>query len=71
MNIILFMIPLALVLMIAAGIAFFWAVDKGQFDDMDSPALLPMSDNLPEEEDDEPAEETGDTAPESRHQHDS
>lgn len=58
MNVILFMIPLALVLLVAAGIAFFWATNHGQFDDMDSPGLMPMSDNLPEEdaEDDTQAE---------------
>lgn len=50
MNVILFMIPLALLLLIAAGVAFFWAANHGQFDDMDSPGLMPMSDNLPEED---------------------
>lgn len=52
MNIILIMIPLALILLIAAGVAFFWATNHGQFDNLDSPSLLPMSDNLPEEETD-------------------
>lgn len=50
MNIILIMIPLSLLLLVGAGVMFFWAVNKGQFDDMDSPALSPVSDNLPEEE---------------------
>lgn len=49
MNIILVMIPLGLVLMGVAIWIFFWATNHGQFDDMDSPALLPISDNLPEE----------------------
>lgn len=49
MNIILIMIPLSLLLMAAAAVIFFWAVNHGQFDDMQSPGLLPMSDNLAEE----------------------
>lgn len=53
MNIILIMIPLSLFVLIGAAAMFFWAVNKGQFDDMDSPALMPLSDNLPEEEDEE------------------
>lgn len=52
MNIILIMIPLSLLLLIGAVFMFFWAVNKGQFDDLDSPALSPVSDNLPEEEPD-------------------
>lgn len=54
MNILLIMIPLTLVLLGAAVWLFIWAVNHGQFDDMDSPSLLPMSDNLPEEEDEPP-----------------
>ncbi|MEO7199347.1 MAG: cbb3-type cytochrome oxidase assembly protein CcoS [Dokdonella sp.] len=49
MNILLVMLPLSILLLIAAGVAFFWAVDHDQFDDMDTPALLPMSDALPPE----------------------
>lgn len=51
MNIILIMIPLSLVLLVAAGGLFFWAVNKGQFDDMSSPSIMPLEDNLPDEED--------------------
>ena len=39
MNILLVMIPLSILLALGAGIAFFWAVDHDQFDDMDTPAL--------------------------------
>lgn len=53
MNIILIMIPLSLLVLIGAAAMFFWAVNKGQFDDMDSPGLMPLSDNLPEEESEE------------------
>lgn len=37
MNIILMLIPLTLVLVLVAGWGFFWAVESGQFDDLDSP----------------------------------
>ncbi len=45
MNILIVMIPLSIVLLIAAGVAFFWAVDHDQFDDMETPALLPLLDH--------------------------
>jgi len=38
LNIIYVLIPLGLVLLIAAVAAFFWAVRSGQFDDLESPA---------------------------------
>ncbi len=44
MNVLLALIPVSILLLIAAGIAFFWAVDHDQFDDMDTPALLPLLD---------------------------
>lgn len=45
MNVLLVMIPLSIVLLTGAALAFFWAVDHGQFDDMDTPGLLPLDDN--------------------------
>lgn len=48
MSILVVMIPLSIVLLIGAGFAFFWAVDNDQFDDMDTPRLLPLED-LPDE----------------------
>ena len=45
MNVLLVMIPLSIVLLIGAAVAFFWAVDHGQFDDMDTPSLLPLDDS--------------------------
>jgi len=39
MNILLFMIPLALVLLVIAIWAFVWAVRRGQFEDLDTPAI--------------------------------
>lgn len=50
MNIILIMIPLSFLILIGALVAFFWAVNHDQFEDMDSPALLPVSDVLQEKE---------------------
>lgn len=44
MTVLLVMIPLSLLLLAGAGWAFFWAVDHDQFDDMDTPALLPLDD---------------------------
>ena len=38
MNILYLLIPLTLALVLLAGWAFFWAVNSGQFDDLDSPA---------------------------------
>jgi cbb3-type cytochrome oxidase maturation protein len=45
MNILVVMIPLSILLLVGAGIAFFWAVDHDQFEDMDTPRLLPLLDN--------------------------
>lgn len=39
MNILLVLIPVSVALIALAIWAFFWAVDNGQFDDLDSPAL--------------------------------
>jgi len=51
MNVLLVMIPLSIVLLVGATVAFFWAVDHGQFDDMDTPGLLPLDDNPGERND--------------------
>jgi len=44
MNSLVFLIPLSIVLLVGAGVALFWAVDHGQFDDMETPGLLPLFD---------------------------
>ena len=49
MNIILVLIPLSLVLLIAAGVAFFWGINHAQFDDLETPALMPLADEPPRE----------------------
>ena len=62
MNILVIMIPLSILLLIGAGIAFFWAVEHDQFDDLDTPKLLPLLDDPtskeigPEESDPEKVE---------------
>ena len=38
MNALYYLIPIAIVLVIAAIWLFFWAVDSGQYDDLDGPA---------------------------------
>lgn len=52
MNIIYVLIPLGLVLISLAVWAFFWAVNNGQFDDLESPPLriiLDDDESIPEE----------------------
>ena len=39
MNSLLFLVPLSVVLLVAAIGAFVWAVRRGQFDDLDTAAL--------------------------------
>ena len=39
MNILLFLVPLSLLLLVAAAWAFVWAVRRGQFEDLDTPAI--------------------------------
>ena len=58
MNILLVLIPLSVLFALGAVVAFFWAVDHDQFDDMDTPKLLPLLDdpaaNAPTAEDPPP-----------------
>lgn len=44
MNILLLLIPLSLAFLAGAVWVFFWAVNHGQFDDLDTPGLLPLDD---------------------------
>jgi cbb3-type cytochrome oxidase maturation protein len=50
MNVLLLLIPLALVLLVAAIGAFVWASRNGQFEDLDTPAI----DILASEDEDPP-----------------
>ena len=45
MDILYLLIPLSLVLVLAIGIAFWRAVDGGQFDDLEGPALSVVADD--------------------------
>ncbi|MDX1608505.1 MAG: cbb3-type cytochrome oxidase assembly protein CcoS [Halofilum sp. (in: g-proteobacteria)] len=45
MNVLLLMIPLSIALVAGAAAAFFWAVNHDQFDDLESPKLLPLMDD--------------------------
>lgn len=56
MNIIFLLIPLGLVMLVAAVVAFFWAVRSGQFDDLETPAwrILLDDDRNPPPEADKP-----------------
>ena len=38
MSILFVLVPLSLLLVVAGGWAFFWAVNTDQFEDLDSPA---------------------------------
>ncbi|HEY4556162.1 MAG TPA: cbb3-type cytochrome oxidase assembly protein CcoS [Lysobacter sp.] len=44
MTILLLLIPISLMLLGVAGWAFWWAVRRGQFDDLDTPALDILAD---------------------------
>jgi cbb3-type cytochrome oxidase maturation protein len=56
MSILYLMIPMGILILVGAIWAFFWAVDSGQFDDLDSPGwrILLDDDTRP------PASRTGD-----------
>lgn len=45
MNILLLLIPISLLMLGAAVGAFVWAVRRGQFDDLDTPALDILDDH--------------------------
>ncbi len=45
MSIIYIVLPLALLIVLAAVVAFVWAARRGQFDDLDTPALRMLHDD--------------------------
>ncbi|GAB1596219.1 cbb3-type cytochrome oxidase assembly protein CcoS [Lysobacter claricitrinus] len=47
MTILLLLIPLSLMLLGVAVAAFWWAVTRGQFDDLDTPAIDILRDDPP------------------------
>lgn len=44
MNALLVLIPVTVLLVLVAAGIFFWAVNHAQFDDMDTPKILPLLD---------------------------
>ena len=44
MTSLVLLIPISILILVGAGVALFWAIDHGQFEDMESSALLPMLD---------------------------
>jgi len=44
MNSLLLLIPLSILVLVGAGVALFWAINHGQLDDLETPALLPVLD---------------------------
>ena len=44
MTSLLLLIPLSVLVLVGAGVALFWAINRGQFDGLDTPALLPVVD---------------------------
>lgn len=64
MNILLVLIPVTLLVIVIAVALFFWAVNHQQFDDLDSPAILPLLDDpAPQESAPKPPEDTGPPTP--------
>ncbi|HET9819417.1 MAG TPA: cbb3-type cytochrome oxidase assembly protein CcoS [Rhodanobacteraceae bacterium] len=47
MNALLILIPVSLLLVAAAVGVFFWAVRHDQFEDLDTPKVLPLLDDPP------------------------
>ncbi|HEY6827164.1 MAG TPA: cbb3-type cytochrome oxidase assembly protein CcoS [Gemmatimonadaceae bacterium] len=45
MSVIFLVLPLALIVVAAAVFAFVWATRRGQFDDLDTPALRMLHDD--------------------------
>jgi cbb3-type cytochrome oxidase maturation protein len=56
MNALLILVPVTLVLAIVAVGVFFWAVNHAQFEDLDTPKILPLLDEAgsPRKPDDTP-----------------
>ncbi|UCD75944.1 MAG: cbb3-type cytochrome oxidase assembly protein CcoS [Phycisphaerales bacterium] len=50
MSVIYIVFPLALLIAIAAVIAYIWAVRSGQFDDLDTPGARILHDDEPPEQ---------------------
>jgi cbb3-type cytochrome oxidase maturation protein len=55
MNILLLLVPLSVMLLALAIGAFVWAVKRGQFADLDTPALDILVDEIPDGRDPAPS----------------
>lgn len=66
MNSLVLLIPLSILLVVGAGIALFWAIDHGQFDDMEAGSLLPVIDADRSPMEAPPAEEAADFSDKTR-----
>lgn len=61
------LIPLSVVLVFAIGLAFWWSVRNGQFDDMEGPAFrILMDDELPGPKEENPPAGTASREPEGK-----
>ncbi|HKR77323.1 MAG TPA: cbb3-type cytochrome oxidase assembly protein CcoS [Rhodanobacter sp.] len=58
MNILLVLIPVTALVVIAGVALFFWAVNHQQFDDLDTPGILPLLDDPAADATPAPAEDT-------------
>lgn len=50
MNIVFLLLPVSIVLGLVAGIGYVWASWSGQFDDLDTPPLRALNDDVDERE---------------------
>lgn len=48
MTVLFVVLPLAVLLSLLAAFAFAWATRRGQFDDLDTPAVRLLTDELPD-----------------------
>lgn len=65
MTVLVYLIPIALVLGLAALFAFLWALKSGQYDDMDGAANRILFDDEPSPEEDR-ERETDDSEPKNK-----
>lgn len=49
MQILYLLIPISVILIVAAVGAFYWAIKHRQFDDLESPAMIPLLDDSEDE----------------------
>jgi len=47
MSVIFLVLPIALVIVAAAVVGFVWAAHRGQFDDLETPAIRMLYDDAP------------------------